>query len=69
MADTKFSDPKNDDPNKPVISIRDFLGLVPNGDPHDAKPGEAVHQINMIPGPKGELRVRLGAKVVKFDQA
>ena len=66
MADTKFEDPSKD-PNKPVISIRDFVGLVPNGDPHDTPQGAAVHQVNLIPGPKGEMRVRLGARVVKFD--
>lgn len=51
----------------PNLVIRDFVGMAPNQDPHDTKLGESVHQLNVGVGPRGELRVRLGAKPVKFD--
>jgi len=66
MADTKSTSPAQDEIG-PNIVIREFLGLVTNRDPHDVKPGEAVHQLNCGMGPRGELRVRMGAKPVSFD--
>lgn len=68
MADTKSTSP-NQDEVTPNIVIRDFAGMAPNQDPHDVKPGESVHQVNVGTGPRGELRVRLGAAVVRFDGA
>lgn len=66
MADTKSSSPYKDEV-KPNIVIRDFMGMYPNRDTHDVEPGQSVHQVNCGVGPQGELRVRLGAKVVKFS--
>jgi hypothetical protein len=50
-----------------AVSIRSFDGMAPNSDPHDVKPGTSLHQVNVIAGPPGELRVRLGCRNVKFD--
>lgn len=66
MADTKSKSPSQDEIG-PNVVIRDFVGMAPNQDPHDLKPGESVHQMNAMAGPRGELRVRLGAAVVRFD--
>ena len=67
MADTKGSG-KSQDFATPIVSVRDFLGMAPNRDPHDVQPGMSVHQVNCGIGPQGELRVRQGAAVVKFDR-
>ncbi len=58
------------DPHKPDsrVLIRDFGGFVPNSDPHDVEPGVATQQVNATSVKRGELRVRLGHRVVKFDQ-
>lgn len=66
MADTKKEDdrPRGPDPN---IVIRDFAGMEPNRDPHDVSPGKSVHQVNVGQGPAGELRVRSGARPLRFD--
>ena len=49
------------------VMIRDFGGFVPNADPHDVEPGVATQQVNVTSVKKGELRGRLGFRVVKFD--
>jgi hypothetical protein len=51
----------------PNVTVRDFVGMAPNRDPHDVEPGQSVHQVNCGVGPQGELRVRLGLAVVRFD--
>ena len=66
MADTKSKSPSQNVPG-PNIVIRDFTGLACNSDPHDLPPGGSVNQVNCGVGPRGELRVRLGAAVVQFD--
>lgn len=66
MADTK-STSRSQDEVTPNIVIRDFTGMSPNQDPHDVKPGGSVHQLNVGVGPRGELRVRMGAAVVRFS--
>lgn len=57
------------DPKRPDAraEIRDFRGFEPNADPHDIAPGVAVDQINATSVRPGELRVRLGCKVLRFD--
>jgi hypothetical protein len=59
----------NVDPNKPYgrVVIKDFPGYVPNTDPHDVPPGVAVRQVNAMSLKPGELRVRPGFAVVRFD--
>ena len=52
---------------KQVIAIRDFRGMQPNSNPHAMPPGVSVRQVNVIVGPRGELRVRKGVRQVKFD--
>jgi hypothetical protein len=67
MADTKGTGPSQDE-GGPIYTIRDFGGMQPNRDPHDVSAGKSVHQVNCGVGPAGELRVRLGAAVVRFGQ-
>lgn len=61
--------PRKPDPKAPEarVVIRDFVGFIPNADPHDIKPGAATEQINTTSMRPGELRVRLGAQVLKFE--
>lgn len=61
--------PRTRDPKLPDarVQIRDFAGWIPNSDPHDIPPGAAVEQVNATSSRPGELRVRSGAKVVKFE--
>jgi hypothetical protein len=47
--------------------IRDFGGLVLNSDPHDLPPGVARSLINVASLRPGELRVRLGFAIIRFD--
>lgn len=49
------------------LTIGDFGGYVPNADPHDLEPGQAIVQVNAMSWKPGELRVRPGFKVVRFD--
>lgn len=65
MADTKTTSPAADNVT-PTYTVRDFGGMQPCRDPHDVQPGKSVHQLNCGGGPAGELRVRLGAAVVRF---
>lgn len=51
----------------PAVVMRNFIGMAPNQDPHDVTPGVSLHQVNVIAGPPGELRVRLGCQRVYFD--
>jgi hypothetical protein len=68
MADTKSPSPPNNQQDQgPNVVMRDFSGMASNMDPHDIPPGQSVHQLNVGVGPQGELRVRLGARVVQFD--
>ena len=50
-----------------AVDIHDFPGLMSNRDPHDIPPGAAIAQVNCVPIRPGELRVRPGAALVKFD--
>ena len=47
--------------------IKDFGGFVTNEDPHDLPPGTAIQQVNAQSVRPGELRARLGVRVVQFD--
>lgn len=57
------------DPKRPddEVVVRDFGGWAPNMDPHDLPPGVAVSQVNAASVRPGELRVRSGCRVVRFD--
>lgn len=57
------------DPKAPdaMILIRDFGGYEPNADPHDVAPGVAIAQVNATSLKRGELRVRLGYRPLKFE--
>jgi hypothetical protein len=48
--------------------IQDFAGLAASADPHDAEPGLAAVQVNAVSSHPGELRVRGGARVVRFEE-
>jgi hypothetical protein len=60
---------REDDRRRPIdiIKIKDFGGFMPNSDPHDVPPGVAISQVNATSVRPGELRVRLGFAVVRFD--
>lgn len=49
------------------VVIGDFGGFRSNVDPHDVEPGVAIQQINAMSWKPGELRVRPGFRVVRFD--
>lgn len=65
MADTK-ADPERPAP-PPDLVIKDFGGMEPNADPNTVTPGKSLHQVNVGHGPAGELRVRLGARPLRFE--
>ena len=67
MADTRTSLPNHQQNAGPNVVIRDFSGIESNVDPHDLTIGKSVHQLNVGSGPRGELRVRLGAIPLRFD--
>lgn len=54
-------------PEKTKVVIRDFAGLVTNGDPLDIEVGAAKRQVNAIAERPGELRPRMGYSRVKFE--
>jgi hypothetical protein len=54
------------DPDDAVV-IGDFGGYEPNADPHDVDPGVSIKQVNAMSWKPGELRVRPGFRVVRFD--
>lgn len=60
----RSNDPKAVDAQ---VMIRDFAGWVSNVDPHDIPPGTAISQSNAVSLRPGELRVRNGSRVVRFD--
>jgi hypothetical protein len=64
MPGAKQTDPKRPDSR---VVIQDFAGFVANSDPHDLPPGAAQVQVNVTPSVPGELRVRQGYQVVRFD--
>lgn len=49
------------------VEIRDFPGLVNNGDPSDLPPGAAIEQVNVTSQTPGELAVRRGYRDVRFE--
>lgn len=49
------------------VEIRDFPGLIANGDPNELPPGTGVVQVNVASISPGELATRLGYKVVVFE--
>lgn len=61
--------PKEEDRRVPSdsVSIRDFPGLVSNMDPHDVPPGSGIVQVNACSLIPGQLTVRRGTAVLKFD--
>lgn len=56
------------DRRRPVVDIRDFVGLAPNADAADIPPGSARAQDNAASNQRGRLRCRRGIRVVEFDQ-
>jgi hypothetical protein len=61
--------PSPKDPKQPQgrVIIADFPGLSPVPDPHDAAPGYASFQVNVTAAYQGELRVRDGFRVLRFE--
>lgn len=62
--------PRSDpDLNQPVgrLVLRDFPGFMPAMDPHLVPPGTAALAVNAVSIRMGELRVRPGFAVVRFD--
>jgi hypothetical protein len=60
---------KREDPKRTqgTVVIRDFPGLSPVPDPHDAEPGYSSTQVNVTAAYRGELRVRGGYTVLRFE--
>lgn len=58
------ADPKSEEGR---VEIRDFGGFVTAMDPHDLPPGESQEQVNATSVRPGELRVRGGFRVLRFD--
>jgi hypothetical protein len=54
-------------PEKSVVELRDFVGLIDNVDPRDIPPGAADDQVNAACLVMGELTVRAGYREVLFD--
>jgi len=54
-------------PTDSIIKVRDFSGTQSAVDPHDIPDGKSLSQVNTTPVRPGELRVRLGYSVVRFD--
>jgi hypothetical protein len=61
--------PRAEDIKRPQgrVVIADFPGLSPVPDPHDAQPGHSSTQVNVTAAFQGELRVRDGFRVLKFE--
>lgn len=59
----------SDDKKKaaPSLTVRDFVGLQTGVDSADSVPGGAIHQVNVSASYRGELRVRGGTKLLRFD--
>ena len=51
----------------PQVVFDDFLGLASNLDPQDVPHGAAIHQVNVVASAPGELRVRAGTRLLRFD--
>jgi hypothetical protein len=58
------TDPKDEESR---VEIRDFGGFVTAMDPHDLPPGVSQEQVNATSVRPGELRVRGGFRVLRFD--
>lgn len=58
-------DPKSPDS---VVRVVDFPGMSPGTDQHANPPGMSWYQVNCVSLFPGELRVRRGFRVVRFDQ-
>ncbi len=58
------------DPKVPdsVVRVTDFPGMSPGTDQHSNPPGASWFQVNAVSLFPGELRVRRGFRVVRFDQ-
>jgi len=58
------------DPKAPeaVIRLTDFPGMSPGTDQHANPPGASWFQVNAVSLFPGELRVRRGFRVIRFDQ-
>jgi hypothetical protein len=50
-----------------AVVIRDFPGLLTNADPNDLPAGAAREQVNCRSERPGELQVRRGYVVVRFE--
>lgn len=55
------------EPSRGKVVIKDFAGYMPSDDPHDIPAGAAVSQVNAASFRPGELRVRKGAAIVRFE--
>lgn len=49
------------------IRVKEWIGYIPNSDPHDLPPGASPDTLNVTSVRPGELTVRLGVSEVKFD--
>ncbi len=54
---------------KSSVDITDFPGLADNVDPRDLPPGAAEEQVNATAVVAGELAVRLGYRLVTFENS
>ena len=50
------------------VDIADFVGMAPGMDPYDITPGTTRWQVNAVATYPGELRVRRGVQVLRFQE-
>jgi hypothetical protein len=50
------------------LVLKDFPGLVTDADPHDVPKGAAREQLNVAAERPGELKPRLGYRLLRFDR-
>ncbi len=67
MPEKTYTD--NPDPKKTdeMVKISEFRGLSSNADAHDIDPSLAAIQVNCYSVHPGELRARMGMKLLTFD--
>lgn len=56
------------DKPKSAYDAKDFPGIQLQADAHDLPPGMSQDQINIQSDQEGAMRVRLGCRLVTFDQ-
>lgn len=61
--------PRQPDPKRPDdrVVVRDFPGIDTSADPHDIEAGAATRQTNLVATRPGELRLRGGLRIVRFE--